>query len=149
MIEAKGYNGQVSFDGEYVTINRKGFLARASVGKGVKRIHVSQITAVQWKPPGVFVNGFIQFTVPGGVERRSAFGGQTPSAIKDENTVIVTKKQVPAFEELRAAVDGAIAQQHKPAPSLADELAKLQQLVDGGALSPDEYAAAKARLLGS
>ncbi|WP_405606441.1 hypothetical protein [Streptomyces sp. NBC_00076] len=40
MIEAKGQGGQVSFDGEYVTITRKGPLARTGVGKGEKRIHI-------------------------------------------------------------------------------------------------------------
>lgn len=152
MIEAKGHNGQVQFDGEYVTITRKGFLARSSVGKGEKRIHVSQIAAVQWKPPGALMNGFIQFTVPGGAERRSQFGSQTSSAVNDENTVLVTKKQAPQFEELRAAVDEAIARSHAAAPSpqasLADELAKLQQLADDGVISPEDLAAAKAKLLG-
>ncbi|MFG3056706.1 DUF4429 domain-containing protein [Kitasatospora sp. NPDC048239] len=164
MIEAKGHNGQVSFDGEYVTITRKGFLARASVGKGEKRIHVSQIVAVQWKPPGVLVNGFIQFTLAGGLERRSGFGAQTASAVKDENSVVVMKNQAPAFEELRVAVEDAVASLHRFAPpavpaapaatgtaggSLADELAKLQWLADSGTLTPDELAAAKARLLGT
>jgi hypothetical protein len=152
MIEATGYNGQVRFDGEYVTITRKGFLARMTVGKGEKRIHISQITAVQWKPPGAMVNGYIQFTVPGGIEMRSAFGKQTANAARDENSVIVTKMEAPAFEVLRDAIDDAIARRHNPLASnvgsLADELAKLQQLQATGALTPDEYAAAKARLLG-
>ncbi|MFD9063283.1 DUF4429 domain-containing protein [Kitasatospora purpeofusca] len=156
-MEAKGHTGQVGFDGEYVTITRKGFLARTSVGKGEKRIHISQITAVQWKPPGMLVNGFIQFTVPGGNERRSGFGLQTSGAVKDENSVIVTKNQAPAFEELRTAVEDAIANLHRPAPttatatsgSLADELGKLQLLAESGVLTPDELAVAKARLLGT
>ncbi|MFJ4674097.1 DUF4429 domain-containing protein [Kitasatospora purpeofusca] len=156
-MEAKGHTGHVSFDGEYVTITRKGLLARTSVGKGEKRIHISQITAVQWKPPGMLVNGFIQFTVPGGNERRSGFGLQTSSAVMDENSVIVMKNQAAAFEELRAAVEEAIADLHRSAPttttstsgSLADELGKLQHLADTGALTADELAIAKARLLGT
>ncbi|MFC7934381.1 DUF4429 domain-containing protein [Streptomyces cinereoruber] len=151
MIEAKGQGGQVSFDGEYVTITRRGLLARAGVGKGEKRIHISQISAVQWKPPGVLVNGFIQFTLPGGNERRSRFGSQSVDAAHDENSVMVTKKQAPAFEELRAAINEAIAQQHQPAtpeaPSVADELLKLHQLLETGAISTDDYEAAKTRLL--
>ena len=109
----------------------------------------------------MLVNGFIQFTVAGGVERRSGFGTQTSSAVKDENSVIILKNQAPAFEELRVAVEEAIANLHRPAPatatstsgtangSLADELGKLQHLADSGVLTPDELAAAKARLLGS
>ncbi|AZQ72698.1 DUF4429 domain-containing protein [Streptomyces luteoverticillatus] len=155
MIEASGQGGQIQFDGQYVTITRKGFLARATVGKGEKRLHISQISAIQWKPAGPFVNGFIQFTLPGGNERRSAFGGQTASAAKDENSVVFMQKQQPAFEKLRAALDQAIAAQHVPqAPpatmppaSVADELIKLAALRDQGILSPIEFEQQKVRLL--
>lgn len=153
MIDVKGYNGQVSFDGQYITIMRKGFLARTSVGKGEKRLHVGQITAVQWKPAGHMVNGFIQFTVPGGNERRSAFGSQTSSATRDENSVVFTRKQMPEFEHLRSALDEAIARQHAPQhdgaghASMADELAKLASLRDSGVISSADFEAGKARLL--
>lgn len=152
-IEAKGTGGQIHFDGQYVTITRKGFLARSMVGKGEKRLHVAQISAVQWKPAGAIVNGFIQFTLPGGNERRSQFGSQTQSAASDENSVVFDRKQQPAFEKMRAAIDAAIAAQHAPvtpqpaAASLADELAKLGALVQQGILSQEEFQQAKARLL--
>jgi hypothetical protein len=154
MIEVKGHTGQIQFDGDYVTITRKGFNARLSVGKGEKRIHISQISGVQWKPAGLLVNGFLQLTIPGGNERRSAFGSQTKSAAQDENSVIFTKKQMPEFEKLRAAIDAAIAAHHSPqAPgqssgSTADELAKLGALRDQGLLSPEEFEQQKAKLLG-
>jgi hypothetical protein len=77
MIDISGQGGQIQFDGQYVTITRKGFLARASHGKGEKRLHVSQIAAIQWK-----------LTVPGGIEQRSKFGSQTLDATKDENSVV-------------------------------------------------------------
>lgn len=153
MIEVKGHTGQVVFDGEYLTITRKGFNARMTVGKGEKRMYVSQISGVQWKPAGMMVNGFIQFTVPGGNERRSAFGSQTTNAVKDENSVVFTKKQMPEFEKLRAEIEAAIAAHHKPqaqaAPSgsVADELAKLGALREQGLLSPEEFEQQKARLL--
>lgn len=51
MIEVKGHGGQVQFDGQYVTITRKGFLARATVGKGEKRLHISQITVTKQQQP--------------------------------------------------------------------------------------------------
>ncbi|WP_405580695.1 DUF4429 domain-containing protein [Streptomyces sp. NBC_01092] len=114
MIDVKGHTGQVQFDGQFVTITRTGFGARLTVGKGEKRLHIAQISAVQWKPAGLMVNGFIQFTVPGGNEQRSAFGSQTRSAVQDENSVVFTRKQQPEFEKLRAALDQAIAAQHGP-----------------------------------
>ncbi|MFE4651548.1 DUF4429 domain-containing protein [Streptomyces sp. NPDC056707] len=153
-MEAKGHGGQVDFDGQYVTIKRKGFLARSVVGKGEKRLHISNITAVQWKPAGMMVNGFIQFTVPGGNELKSSFGSQTSSAMQDENSVVFTKQQQPKFEILRAAIDTAIVQHRAPQVaqvrlvSVADELAKLGTLLQQGMLTQREFDQQKARLLG-
>ncbi|MFG2059662.1 DUF4429 domain-containing protein [Micromonospora sp. NPDC048930] len=156
VLEARGQNGTVTFDGTFVTITRTG-MARLTIGKGDKRIPVATITAVQWKPPGSLVNGFIQFTIPGGNEQRSRAGSQTFNAAQDENSVLFTGKQRPAFEQLRHAVEQAIAQryaapqQYAPAPaqsSVADELTKLGQLVQQGLLSREEFEAQKARLLG-
>ena len=107
-ISAKGHNGTVHFDGHFVTIERKGFLARASVGKGEKRIPVQSIQAIQWKPPGMLVNGFIEFSVAGGNEARSRFGAATTDAGKNENAVVVTKGQAAEFLALRDAIEGAI-----------------------------------------
>lgn len=152
MIEVKGHNGQIVFDGQYVTITRRGLLARTSVGKGEKRFHISQISSVQWKPAGPFINGFIAFSAAGGNERRSKFGSQTSSAIHDENSVLFTTRQKAAFEELRKAVEAAIAAHHTPGgpalpASVADELTKLAALRDQGALTDDEYQQQKQRLL--
>lgn len=153
MIEVKGHNGQITFDGQYVTITRRGFLARTSVGKGEKRIHISQISSVQWKPAGPFVNGFIQFATAGGNERRSKFGSQTSSAIHDENSVIFTTKHRAAFEELRKHIEAAIAAHHTPAApaaaagSVADEITKLAALRDQGAITEAEFQQQKQRLL--
>jgi hypothetical protein len=152
-MEAKGRNGTVTFDGQTVTINRKGFVARTTVGKGTKSIPVHAITAVQWKPAGMMV-GYIQFTLSGGTERRSRFGKQSQDATTDENSVTFTKGRQGDFERVREAVQAAITNRHAAAPapqqtsSVADELAKLVQLRDAGVLSSDEYEVQKARLLG-
>jgi hypothetical protein len=140
---AKGHNGQVHFDGVYVTVTRKGFLARASVGKGEKRIPLAAISAVQWKPPGALVNGFIQFETGGVGGTRSSFGSQTTRAVQDENSVIVTKKQGPEFERLRAAFEQALAARQAPvgpqmrasAASMAEELTRLHTLMVQGVIS--------------
>lgn len=109
MISAKGQNGTVHFDGRFVTIERSGFFARTINGKGEKRIPVGSITAVQWKPAGAMVNGYIEFTIEGSSESRSRAGSSTFDAGKSENAVVVTKKQSPAFETLRKAVEAALA----------------------------------------
>jgi len=150
-MQVKGHNGTISLDGTFVTIARTGFLARATIGKGEKRIPVGQISAVQFKRAGWAMNGFIQFTVAGGVERRSQFGSQTNSASHDENSVIFTRSQQPEFEQLRDAVEAAMV---APAPSVAaapdvvDQLRRLAELRDAGVVNSEEFETAKVRLLG-
>jgi hypothetical protein len=149
----KGHTGQISFDGTWVTIHRKGGLARMSVGKGEKRLPVSSITAVQWKPAGAMVNGFIQFTVPGGNESRSRMGSQTTDAARDENSVVFTKKQMPDFEVLRASIETAIAtpatalSAAAAAPDALEQLRKLAELRDAGIVSAAEFDAKKTEIL--
>ena len=42
-ITAKGYNGQVSFDGRFVTISRSGFVARITVLAACLSAHSTMI----------------------------------------------------------------------------------------------------------
>lgn len=104
-LEVKGVNGTVLFDGGFVTIRRKGMSARMTVGKGDKRIPLRSISAIQFKPAGMTTRGFIQFTIPGGSERRSRMGSQTIDAAKDENSVLFSKGQQAEFEGLRDAIE--------------------------------------------
>lgn len=150
-MQVKGHNGTVEFDGTSVTITRAGFLARASVGKGRKRIPLAHITAVQFKPAGLLVNGFIAFTLGGGNEQRSQFGRQTLDAVHDENSVIFWTRQQPDFERLRDAVEAAMAAPasgHTGAADAVDQLRRLSELRDAGVVSAEEFDTAKARLLG-
>lgn len=151
VIEAKAFAETAVFDGEYVTITR----GRMSPnGKGETRLHISQISAVRWKPAGM-LGGYLQFSVPGSITAKSGSANQNSDARRDPHAVSFSKKQQPPFEKLRAAVEAAIAARHTATPvqpaksSLADELAKLNELQQQGVLSPEEFAAAKARLLGS
>lgn len=108
-IVARGHNGTLIFDGSFVTIARRGVLARSTIGKGEKRIPLRAIQAVQWKRPGLLINGYIALTVAGGIEKQSRLGSQTYDAARDENAVIVMKKQIPQFEQIRAAIEDALA----------------------------------------
>lgn len=149
MIEAKGVNGQVIVDGAWLTITRKG-LGRVGHSRGDRRIPISSITAVQFRPPGAMSNGFVRFTMPGAPEAR---GGMRNSA-SDENAVVFTRKHTAEFERVRDAVEQFIAGQSAPpvaSPAnggLAGQLGKLAELHTAGALSDTEYEAAKARILG-
>lgn len=156
VMEVKGHTGTIRFDGRMITILRTGFLARASVGKGEKQIPLAHVTAIQFKPAGPLVNGFIQFTVSGGNERRSRFGQQTTDAARDENSVVFHYKQREQFVALREAVQLAMAAtQSTPQPRAQDhdaddipqKIKKLAELHAAGVLTDDEFAAKKADLL--
>lgn len=150
-MEIKGMKGQIEFDGQSITIRRKGLMARTGVGKGEKRIPLRHVTSVQFKPAGPAVNGFIQFSLGGGNERRSAFGQQTMDAAKDENSVVFRKKQQSQFEELRRAVESAmLADSPAAGPPAPDRLAQFQKLADlraSGVLNDAEFDQEKHRLL--
>jgi hypothetical protein len=151
-IVAQGHNGTLVFDGAFVTIRRTGMLARTTIGKGEKRIPLTAIQALQWKQPGALINGYIALTLAGGVEKQSRLGSATYDAGRDENAIIVMKKQAAQFEEIRAAIETALAQRFAPAPDAssgpAAEVARLADLRDRGLLTDAEFAAAKARTLG-
>lgn len=109
-LEAKGKTGTIVFDGRFVELRRTG-LGRMTVGKGSKRIPVRSITAVQWKPAGTMVRGFMQLTIAGGNERRSRPGKATVDAAKDENSIVFGKDEQAQFETIRDAIEEAIAAQ--------------------------------------
>lgn len=150
-IHAKGVNGQISFDGATVVITREGFLARSTHGRSEKSLPVKSIGAVQIKPASALVNGHIQFSVSGESSKKSIGFGKSQDAAKDENAVIFTKKQAPAFEALRDAVRAAQAGGGVPAPAapdVASQIQQLGQLRDQGLLTDEEFDAKKAELLG-
>jgi hypothetical protein len=104
-MRAEGVNGQVELDGGMLSIQRKGAMARATVGKGEKRIPVKQVQAVQWKPASKLTRGFIQFSLGG-----SDAKGRAADAAKDENSVLFNGKQQADFEAIRSAVEQAIVE---------------------------------------
>ena len=67
-----------------LTITPKGLIGLASKGlKGTKTIPFTSIAAIQFKKSGL-TSGYLQFTLPGGVESR----GGVFQAANDENTFI-------------------------------------------------------------
>jgi hypothetical protein len=109
VVKAKGRGAQLSYDGSVVTIHHKGFLARTTRHRGDKRIPIASIDAVRWKPAGSLVNGYISLKLGGAIEPKSAFGGRTIDAAKDENSVLFTKRHQPEFEKIRDEIEAGIA----------------------------------------
>lgn len=122
-----------------------GFLMRGATGQ--KFIAYSKISAVQLKAPGL-TSGFIQFTLSGGSEKT----GGIFEAVSDENSVTFTAPHLQEFDALRRIIIERSA--GSPAPSAAaqsstaTELASLADLLARGLLTDEEFAVAKARLLG-
>jgi hypothetical protein len=138
-----------TFDGHTVTLRRKGY-SRSVTGKGERSIPVGQIAAVEWKPAGHVMDGFIRFVVPGTIAPRSKFGRQSDGARFDEWAVPFWRKSQGQFQTLRAAVEAAIANKvHALATgNTTDELAKLAGLFQSGLLTPEEFATQKRRIMG-
>lgn len=154
-MKVKGRGGEIEFDGHFITIRHTGALGRMSVGKGDKRIPITSITAVQIKPAGAMVNGYIQFTLPGGNEKKAGFGKQTMDAAGDENSVIFTKNQEQDFLELRDAIEKAMISRSGPqvivtaaaGPSKLDQLKQIGELRDAGVLTPEEFEIEKTKIM--
>lgn len=134
------------------TITPQGVLGFLNKGvSGTKTIPFRSVAAIQFREAGVALSGFIQFTIPGGNERR----GGVFSAANDENTFMFAgqqnNSQAVAIKEF---IDKAIDDYHNSqrnqvsaAPSVSSELQQLAKLKSDGVLSEDEFLAAKKKLL--
>jgi len=148
-IHARGVNGQITIDGHWLTIERKGFRGRVGHSKGDRRIPLGSITAVQVRPAGSFANGFMRFTVPGSPELR----GGLQNASKDENAVIFNKSQADDFERVQLAVEAYIVAQRSgrtpaaAAPDVPEQIRKLGELRDQGLLTDEQFEAKRDELL--
>jgi hypothetical protein len=104
-VTIKGTGGQITLTSKRVIISREGLLAKAGHGyKGDKEIPMKNITAVQFKTSGSVTNGYIQFSILGGIESR----GGARDAARDENSVMFTKNQEVAFREVKRYIDAFI-----------------------------------------
>jgi Short C-terminal domain/Domain of unknown function (DUF4429) len=152
-MHAKGFNGQIRIEGDWLTIERKGF-GRIGHSKGDKRIALGQIVAVKMRPAGPMIRGFIHFSTTGGDQLT---GGLTEAQTND-NAVIFSRGRQAEFDAVREHVENYIAARSSapppviaaPAPSHdpADQLRKFAQLRDEGIVSEEEFQAKKAELLG-
>lgn len=153
-LSASGYNGQITIDGEFVVISRKGLMSKMYQGlKGDKRIPISSITSVQLREPKL-TDGFIQFGVAGSIDS----GGGVLAARGDENSVSFYKKDLADMLAIRDHIEAKIIERSKPqvitvqaqaAPpaSKLDQLKQLGELRDSGVLTNEEFEAEKAKLM--
>ena len=145
---AKGSNGVITIDGDWLTIERKGF-GRAGHSQGVRRIPLASITAVQLQYARLFTDGFIRFTVAGSPELR----GGLQNAMRDENAVTYRRRQARGFNIIRAAVEQSITAHHAGSgsgagePDIPEQIKQLDELRDRKLITDEEFEAKKAHLL--
>lgn len=153
MIQAGNRTADITFDGATVTITRH----RSALGvmAGTRIIPLAHITAVRWKPAGRFAGaGYLGLLIAGSPEHhyRTTQVLQT-DLLKDPNAIPFGYGQMPAFEEVKKAIEQALAQPTapaavQPAVDAADQLAKLAELHQRGILTDEEFSKMKAKLIG-
>jgi len=149
--EAKGVNGQLELLENKIRIKRKGFRALATQGlRGDKEIFIKQISSIQFKKAGALTNGFIQFSFLGGSEHKGSFLSLSQGIVRDENTILFTKKQQKNFEEIKEAIETKMSEtdsKKEPVSNLND-LEKLAELKEKGVITEEEFLAKKKQILG-
>ena len=134
----KGQTKSISIEEDFVTIIPRamfhGFI-------GEKRILYSSISAIQFKEAGFWLAGFIQFTIKGGSE----WIGQVN---QDENALQFDRGENMQFLALRDFIQSKISNASAaPSLNIADEISKLAALKSQGAITEEEFALVKAKLL--
>lgn len=170
MLTVQTRSGTITVDNEFFTITRTRMQAFGTdAARGERRIPIDMISAVQLRPPGLATAGFLQLRLAGGMETK----GGTWNSLKDENAVQFDKRQQKQIEQVRDFVESRIRQRmqrpaHAYAPPTAapqavridlppptpqaDPIATLREyakLRDEGILTEEEFAAQKAKVLGS
>ena len=148
---AEGTNGEVLFDGQFVTI-KHGWTAPG--GRGESRYPISAVTGAEYKP-GVITSIFT-LVVAGGVQRTDAKKNRKGDPLSIEGST-KSRQGFVAMRDLilqavadrdRAATAPGLPQPTASAPGIGDQLTKLATLHAQGALTAEEFAAAKAQVLG-
>jgi Short C-terminal domain/Domain of unknown function (DUF4429) len=146
----KGVQDVLEVFDDRVAITPKGVLGFLNKGiKGTKEIPFTSIVAVQFKEASLLLSGYLQFTIPGGIESR----GGIFAATKDENTFMFREAGNKMARRIKDHVDAAVRKSKTPqvaaqSSSISDELQKLAKLKEQGVLTQEEFQAAKKRLIG-
>lgn len=139
----------VEVDDIAVKVTQRGFMNAVNRGfPGTKTFPFSNITAIQFKEPG-FTTGYLQFILSGSLETKRGVSG----AVRDENSILFTKKELALMSELKEYVEWKILNKHQANTvnsnnSEADEILKFKSLLDQGIITEDEFAIKKKQILG-
>ena len=119
--------------------------------KGDKTLYYNNITSLQIKMGDGVTSGYIQFSLPGGNESR----GGLFAAAGDENTVLFLQAENGLAQHIYNYIEKKLLDIHNPKPvvqvhqaSAADEIKKMKELLDTGAISQEEFDSFKKKTLG-
>lgn len=137
----------VTIRGNSLKIEPHGFANAVNKGlTGEKTYDLNNVSGVQYKKPGL-TTGYLQIILIGS---RDAHGG-VMGAVKDENSITFTKKEDHLILQIKEYIENYIQKRSvssAPACSELDEIRKLKELLDIGAITQDEFQNKKSQLLG-
>ena len=132
---------------DYISILQKGVMNAINRGfTGEKTFMFKNMSGVQHKPPGI-TTGYLQLILVGSQESK---GGVT-GAVKDENTILFSKKENGLILELKEFIEYKMSHSSNDVQrnnSELDEIRKLKDLFDDGIISKEEFDIKKKQLLG-
>lgn len=143
----------VIVDGNWLSIDRKGIFNTIKHGlDGIKKIHMKNISSVQFKEGSSVAAGYIQLAIQGSQENKDGFN----SANYDENTIMfgasyndLAKKLVNKIEskidELQSSQSQTII--HQPTQTRAQQIKEFKELLDEGIITEEEFDKKKSELL--
>lgn len=139
------------YEDHCVITGKKSFLGfmTGRAFNGSKEFYYADMTSVQYKEAGDFINGFIQFEYPGSHSGENNFGSENTFVIMKGKTDIVQCEK--AYQYIKERI--AFYKNLKNSPivsaiSPAEELKKFKELLDNGIITEDEFIAKKKELLG-
>ncbi|WP_330172950.1 DUF4429 domain-containing protein [Streptomyces sp. NBC_01498] len=102
-MDVKGVMGNISFDGEWITIRKK------EVGQQAReyRIRAADVTGTRFKPASWAFHGYLQFVLPGSApapESKGLLDGGRPS-YSDPHSLSIRRSANDAAAKLVAAVE--------------------------------------------
>lgn len=138
----------VTITDDYVQLDLKGLNNIMSFGGKIsKKIFLNQFSGVQIKNPGL-TNGFLQFIFSGSNESK----GKINDAIKDENTILFSKSELPMALEIQRVIEESISKNKsysnsQTSSNSVEKLKELKYLLDSDLISFEEFEAKKKKII--
>ncbi len=158
-VQIKGVTGIFIVHADSVEISRRtagGFISQGG-SSGVKKFFFKDITAIEYKTPTIWANGYIKVLAAGSTDIKATVGllSSTRKSAKDPNTIILRAfgetKSNEADRVYNIAMERWTMSKESPDDvnqnSRLDELQKLGELKSSGVLSESEFASEKRRIL--